>query len=203
MKKFRKTKISLFIVLTIMLTLGFSSSISAAEKSTLNDLNGKELLELNLILDDMTEDVNKQLREGKTEAKAIGYFKGEPFELSFNTNIPSKSNDLIQPTAVNSRSFSVTLKNNTAFKFTHELYADWSYNPNTTKIISVNANSHLTGFWYSKSDKTRTAKQTSSIHNVYSKGTFKALKIGAEHTTDFHVRVTGTGSHVVERAKIN
>lgn len=199
----KRTKTPLLILLMVLLSLGFSNLVNAEEKAP-KTLDEKDLQELNLILDDLTDEVNEQLKEGKKEAKAVGYFKGEPFELSFDTyNNSPINNNLIQPMATRSSSFSVTLKNTAGFNFSHNLFADWSYDSKTNKISTVSADSVLSGPLYSKTHNTRTSKQTNSVHNVYSTGTFKAFKVGAEYKTNFQVRVNGTGTHQVVKSSIS
>lgn len=202
MKLFKLAKSSFLIALTLMLSLVFLGTANAEEKEQTKDLSKANLQELNTTLDDMTKDVNKQLKEGKGEAKAIGYFEGEAFELSFSTNEPLVDNDLIQPMATRTKSFSVTLKNTAGFNFSHNLYADWTYNSSNKKISKVSPSSILKGAMYGKTHSTKASKQTNTVYNVHSTGTFKALKVLTEYKTHFHVRVNGTGTHQVVRASI-
>lgn len=200
--KFLKKSTS-FLLFLAFLFGGFSAV--SAEESSLSE-EKENLNKVNLVLDNLVDDLNEQLANGEEEATAIGYFEGEPIEVSFELNdvLPDVSNGITPFAAkdLRTKSFKVYLKHTAGANFEHIVHGDWTYDSKTTTVKSVSPKSILAGPLYSKSDKTTSHKKTNSVHEVNSRGKFVFLKYTVEKQTYIDIWVNGTGTYQIKKLAI-
>ncbi|CDQ18561.1 hypothetical protein SAMN05192559_101827 [Halobacillus karajensis] len=92
------------------------------------------------------------------------------------------------------------MKKHEAFNFEHRLAGEFIYSGG--KINGATKNVDMSGAMYSESHKTWIDKLDSSVWDVHSNGTFKALKYFAEYNTYISVRLLGSWDYRITRSSI-
>lgn len=196
-------------IFTLLAAIIFGGNAVGAAEADSKYLTTNEVLELNVELDELINEVNEQLENGKTNVEV----STENVTVGFKVyDIPSEvsaNNDFIGLSAIGSKGYQAYVANTKGWNFTHAMSGTFSWDG--SKLTGLTASHDVTGVFYSKSANTYTEGvdgrigSTAKIGKATSKGTFTALKYLpiSYHTTlivDVHAP---TKDYRIVRADIN